>query len=66
MEVILNVKDMMCSHCEATVQKAVEAFSQVDSAKADHESGTIAVKLNAEIDENLLKQAIIDKGYEVE
>jgi len=66
MEVILNVKDMMCSYCEATVQKAVEAFSQVDSAKADHESGTVAVKLNAAIDENLLKQAIIDKGYEVE
>lgn len=66
MEVILNVKDMMCSYCEATVQKAVEAFSQVDSAKADHESGTVAVKLNAAIDRNLLKQAIIDKGYEVE
>lgn len=66
MEVILNVKDMMCSYCEATVQKAVEAFSQVDSAKADHESGTVAVKLNAAIDGNLLKQAIIDKGYEVE
>jgi len=66
MEVILNVKDMMCSYCEATVQKAVETFSQVDSAKADHESGTVAVKLNAAIDENLLKQAIIDKGYEVE
>ncbi len=65
MEMKLNVKGMMCSHCEATVKKALEAFPAVDEAIADHETGTVVVKLNAPADEAALKKAVTDQGYEV-
>ena len=32
---ILQVEGMMCTHCEARVQKALEALAGVKSARAD-------------------------------
>ena len=66
MEVTLNIKGMMCPHCEATVKKALESFPQVESALVSHESGTAVVTLNNDIDVSELKKAVSDKGYEVE
>ncbi|MBQ3969568.1 MAG: heavy metal translocating P-type ATPase [Clostridia bacterium] len=66
MELTLNVKGMMCPHCEATVKKALESFNEVENAEVSHEKGTAVVKLCGEIDVGALKQAVADKGYEVE
>ena len=66
MELTLNVKGMMCPHCEATVKKALESFNEVENAEVSHEKGTAFVKLCGEIDVGALKQAVADKGYEVE
>ena len=37
MEKIIEIKGMMCGHCEAHVKKALEALDGVTSAEASHE-----------------------------
>ena len=66
MEVTLNIKGMMCPHCEANVKKALEAFDEVTNADVSHEKATAVVTLGREIDINELKKAVVEKGYEVE
>ena len=61
----IEVKGMMCPHCEATVKKALEKLPQVDSAQVSHTAGTAIVTLNAEIEDAVLKETIEDKDYEV-
>lgn len=65
MEKTINIKGMMCNHCEMTVQKALEALPQVDSAVVSHEKGTAVVTLNAPVDDAALKKAVEEKDYEV-
>lgn len=66
MNITLNIKGMMCPHCEATVKKALEEFSQVESAEVSHEKGTAVIKLSGDVNVDELKKAVTDKGYEVE
>ena len=66
MELTLKIKGMMCTHCEATVKKTLEAFPEVEEAVVSHEAGTAILRLTAPVDEAALKQAIVDKGYEAE
>ena len=61
----LNIKGMMCPHCEATVKKALEEINGVISAEVSHLSGTAIVTLEFDVSENILKKAVTDKGYEV-
>ena len=65
MEKTINIKGMMCNHCEMTVQKALEALPQVDSAVVSHEKGSAVVTLNAPVDDAALKKAVEEKDYEV-
>lgn len=65
MEVTLNIKGMMCPHCEATVKKTLEAFDAVQSADVSHEKGTAIVTLCGDVSVDELKKAVVDKGYEV-
>ena len=71
MEKTLKIEGMMCGHCEARVQKCLEALSEVESANVSHESGTAVVTLNAEILHHLLglrnplQKAVEDHDYKV-
>ncbi len=65
MEITLKVEGMMCHHCEAHVKKALEKVDGVTEAIADHESGTVTVKLSKEIDRQLLVSAVTEQGYAV-
>ncbi len=62
---ILNVNGMMCVHCEMTVSNALKKIDGVVDAVADHESKKVTITLNKNVDISLLKQAIINCGYEV-
>ena len=64
-EIILNIKGMMCGHCEARVKKALEALPQVNEAQASCAKGTAIIKLNSPVSENALKKAVEEQGYEV-
>lgn len=66
MTTTLKINGMMCPHCEATVKTALESIDGVTSAEVSHESGTAVVTLSKEINEDVLKKAVVDKGYTVE
>ena len=55
----------MCGHCEAAVQKALEALPEVDSAEVSHEKGTAIVTLNAPVSDERLKEAVEAEDYTV-
>ena len=61
----LTIEGMMCSHCESTVKKALEALEGVTEAKVSHEAGTAVVSLSAPVAEEALKKAVEDKDYAV-
>lgn len=61
----IKIEGMMCSHCEATVKKALEEIDGVSSAEVSHESGTAKVTLSADVDDSKLIEAIESKDYKV-
>lgn len=65
MEKTIVIKGMMCGHCEASVKKALESLSQVDSAEVSKDSETAVVTLNADIADEVLKKTVEDKDFTV-
>ena len=65
MKKTLHVEGMMCCHCEARVKKALEALPAVDEAVVSHEAGTAIVTLNAEVADDVLKNAVEAQDYKV-
>ena len=65
MKKTLKVEGMMCGHCEARVKKALEALPEVDEAVVSHEVGTAIVTLNAEVADDVLKNAVEAQDYKV-
>ena len=65
MEKTMEIKGMMCGHCEAAVKKALEALPEVAEAIVSHEKGTAIVNLQSEIADDVLKKAVEEKDYEV-
>ena len=62
----LQINGMMCPHCEATVKKCLEEFSEVQKAAANYQNGTAVITLSGDLIHLAeMKQAITDKGYEV-
>lgn len=65
MKKTLKVEGMMCGHCEARVKKALEALPEVDEAVVSHEAGTAIVTLNADVTDDVLKNAVEAQDYKV-
>lgn len=65
MEKTIEIKGMMCGHCEATVKKALEALPEVAQAQVSHEKGTAVVTLQTEIADDVLRKTVEEKEYEV-
>lgn len=65
MEKTIAIEGMMCSHCEASVKKALEAVEGVESAQASHEKGCAVVRLSAEVPDEALRKAVEDRDYKV-
>lgn len=59
------VEGMMCSHCEARVKKALENVQGVIEAKADHKTKKVNIKLQTEIQDEVLIKAVTDQDYQV-
>ncbi len=65
MEKTMKIEGMMCGHCEARVKKCLEALAQVEEAVVSHEAGTAVVKLNAQIEDDVLRKTVEDQDYKV-
>ena len=63
MEKVIRVDGMMCGHCAARVQKAVEALDFVESATADVAAGTVTLVCSAEPDMAAVQKAVEDQDY---
>ena len=61
----MEIKGMMCGHCEARVKKALEALPQVEAAQVSHEQGTARLQLKAPVADAVLKKAVEDQDYTV-
>ena len=60
----VNIKGMMCGHCEATVKKALESIDGIDTATVSHDAGTAVIELSKDVDDALIKAAVEDKDFE--
>ncbi|MDH4984344.1 heavy-metal-associated domain-containing protein [Aminobacter anthyllidis] len=56
-----QVSDMTCSHCVATVEKAVKSVDA--AARVDIDLGSLAVKIESDEPVERFAQAIEDAGY---
>lgn len=61
----LKFAGMMCTHCEATVRKALEALSQVREVAVGCREGTAVVTLTVPVEDAVLRKAVEDQGYQV-
>ena len=62
-EITINIKGMMCQHCEARVKKALEELTFVEEAVTSHTSGTAVITVNGKSDLKAIKKAVQDAGY---
>ena len=60
----INVKGIMCGHCEMRVKKALEALPFIESAEVSHETGKAVAAVNGDFNEEAMKAAITNAGYE--
>ncbi|MCQ2416400.1 MAG: heavy metal translocating P-type ATPase [Oscillospiraceae bacterium] len=60
----IEIKGMMCPHCEAHVRKALEAMEGVTVVSVSHEDALAVVNTAAEADEAAFRKVIEDAGYQ--
>ena len=61
----MKIEGMMCPHCQAHVEKALEAVSGVTAVEVSHEKGTAVVTMSEMVDNAALKAAVEQAGYTV-
>ena len=61
----MKIEGMMCGHCEARVQKALEALDGVESAEVSHEKGEAVVTMSAEVSDEILRETVEEQDYKV-
>lgn len=64
-EMKLNVIGMVCGGCEKRVVNAVSTIDGVKEVIANYNEGTVIVKLDKKISEDIIKEKIEDLGFEV-
>lgn len=63
MKKVVEVNGMSCAHCQATVEKALNALPGV-SAKVDLKKKHAVVTLSQEVSDEALRKAVSDAGFE--
>ena len=58
-----TIEGMMCAHCEANVKNTLEAIDGIDSAVVSHESNSAIIEMSKDVNEDIIRTAIEDKGY---
>ena len=63
-KVTVNVEGMMCGHCEAHVNKAIQAAFGAEDVVSSHESGTTVFTAPEKVDAARVEEVIKEAGYE--
>ncbi|MEF2560741.1 MAG: heavy metal translocating P-type ATPase [Eggerthellaceae bacterium] len=66
MEKTLLVEGMMCEKCVAHVKKALERVEGVDEALVDLEGKKAVVRVDADVTDDALVDAVVGEGYEAQ
>lgn len=61
----LKIEGMMCAHCQAHVQKALEGVAGVTQVEVSLEENKATVTMDAQVEEQLLADAVTEAGYQV-
>ena len=61
----LEIKGMMCPHCEAHVRKALEGMEGVKVISVSHEAANAVVETAAPVSEDAFRAVIADASYEL-
>ena len=64
MKKIIEINGMTCGHCQARVEKVLNAIDGVD-AKVELKKNRAIVTLTKDVKDQLLKDTVVDAGYEV-
>ncbi len=59
------IEGMSCQHCVNHVKEALEELDEIKSAKVSLESKSAEIELNFDVDDEKIKSAINEVGYEV-
>lgn len=60
-----RVKGMTCGHCVNSVSTEVGALPGVDDVQVDLTSGTVTVRSATALDEQAVREAVDEAGYEL-
>ncbi|MFV0342824.1 MAG: heavy-metal-associated domain-containing protein [Anaerocolumna sp.] len=62
MKKIIKIDGMSCGHCQAKVEKALNAMNGVE-AKVDLKKKSATVTMTSEINEDVFRNAITEAGF---
>lgn len=65
MKKTLKVEGMSCMHCVKHVKDALEELEGVKNAEVDLQLKIVKVEMEKNIEDNILKNAVEEAGYEV-
>ena len=60
----MKIEGMMCGHCEAHVNKAIQAAFGAEDVVSSHENGTTVFTVPEKVDEAKVEEVIKEAGYE--
>ena len=61
----LEIKGMMCPHCEAHMRKALEGMEGVTVLSVSHEAANAVIETAAPVAEEDFRKVVADAGYEL-
>jgi copper chaperone CopZ len=64
MKKIIKIEGMSCGHCQAKVEKVLNALDGVE-AKVDLKKKAATVNLLSEVSDTILRDVVTEAGYEV-
>ncbi|MBR5485324.1 MAG: heavy metal translocating P-type ATPase [Oscillospiraceae bacterium] len=64
MKKVMTVNGMNCGHCQAAVEKALNALDGVESAKVDLKKKTATIVMAEDIADDVLMNAVSEAGFE--
>lgn len=65
MKKTLKIEGMMCAHCVAHVKSALQKVDGVKDVEVSLENKTAVVTLSSDVNNDVLKSAVTNEGYEV-
>lgn len=65
MKKIIKIKGMTCGHCSARVEKMLMNVDGVTEAVVDLAGENAIIKLEKDVAEEVIREAVDDAGYEV-